>query len=61
MRETRETFKTEVSVKHIAIPPRTIQLVFNGRDYYFTEEEFVKTFDQLARLWEDIYYAKNRS
>lgn len=61
MRDNQETFKTEVSVKYIPIPPKTIQVLFNGRDYYFTEDKFIETFDQLARLWEDLYYANNRS
>lgn len=55
-----ETFETKVSVKIVPALPDTFQVVINGRDYYFTEEKYLETFEQVAKLWSILHESKTK-
>lgn len=55
-----ETFETKVTVSIVPALPDTFQVVINGRDYYFTEETYLETFEQVAKLWSILHDSKTK-
>lgn len=52
-----------IKVRRIPVPENMIEVNVNDGKciMFFTERTFVETFENVARLWEDLYYDKNRS
>lgn len=53
-------FETNIEVKYIDSLPKTIQVIVAGKDYYFTEDDFLKRFEKVALLWSEIKNGNHR-